>query len=116
MPKRWMKLDRLRTVVAPRLKPLQRAVQVFGFHLATLDLRRHRDRYAALFAGISVLLWILSGWLLALFGITVLAGFGFGHALLMLALLFVSAWLVIGDAACSREAIRKALFSAREEV
>ena len=27
-------------LIAPRLKPLQRAVQVFGFHLATLDLRQ----------------------------------------------------------------------------
>ena len=84
--------------------------------LATLDLRRHRDRYAALFASVSVLVWIGSEWLLAILGIRVMAGFGVGHVLLMLALLFVSAWFVIGDAACSRDAIRKALLSAREEV
>ena len=30
-------------LIAPRLAPLQRAVQVFGFHLATLDLRQSSD-------------------------------------------------------------------------
>ncbi len=34
-------------LVAPRLAPLMRAVQVFGFHLATLDLRQSSDRLAA---------------------------------------------------------------------
>jgi phosphoenolpyruvate carboxylase len=32
-------------LVAPRLKPLMRAVQVFGFHLATVDLRQSSDRH-----------------------------------------------------------------------
>ena len=32
-------------LVAPRLAPLMRAVQVFGFHLATLDLRQSSDRH-----------------------------------------------------------------------
>ncbi|MBT9488340.1 MAG: phosphoenolpyruvate carboxylase, partial [Rubrivivax sp.] len=32
-------------LVAPRLAPLQRAVQVFGFHLATLDLRQSSDQH-----------------------------------------------------------------------
>jgi phosphoenolpyruvate carboxylase len=35
------------TLVAPRLKPLQRAVQVFGFHLATLDIRQSSDKHEA---------------------------------------------------------------------
>jgi phosphoenolpyruvate carboxylase len=34
-------------LVAPRLAPLVRAVQVFGFHLATLDLRQSSDRHEA---------------------------------------------------------------------
>ncbi|MBL8342256.1 MAG: phosphoenolpyruvate carboxylase [Rubrivivax sp.] len=34
-------------LVAPRLAPLTRAVQVFGFHLATLDLRQSSDRHEA---------------------------------------------------------------------
>ncbi|MCW5612008.1 MAG: phosphoenolpyruvate carboxylase [Rubrivivax sp.] len=37
-------------LVAPRLAPLQRAVQVFGFHLATLDLRQSSDRHEAVVA------------------------------------------------------------------
>ena len=32
-------------LIAPRLKPLQRAVQVFGFHLATLDIRQSSDQH-----------------------------------------------------------------------
>jgi phosphoenolpyruvate carboxylase len=34
-------------LVAPRLAPLKRAVQVFGFHLATLDIRQSSDRHEA---------------------------------------------------------------------
>jgi phosphoenolpyruvate carboxylase len=37
-------------LIAPRLKPLQRAVQVFGFHLATLDLRQSSDQHEAVIA------------------------------------------------------------------
>ena len=37
-------------LVAPRLAPLQRAVQVFGFHLATLDLRQSSDKHEAVLA------------------------------------------------------------------
>ena len=32
-------------LVAPRLRPLMRAVQVFGVHLATVDLRQSSDRH-----------------------------------------------------------------------
>ncbi len=37
-------------LVAPRLAPLKRAVQVFGFHLATLDLRQSSDKHEAVLA------------------------------------------------------------------
>ena len=37
-------------LIAPRLKPLMRAVQVFGFHLATLDLRQSSDQHEAVVA------------------------------------------------------------------
>ena len=37
-------------LIAPRLKPLLRAVQVFGFHLATLDLRQSSDKHEAVLA------------------------------------------------------------------
>ena len=36
--------------MAPRLAPLMRAVQVFGFHLATLDLRQSSDQHEAVVA------------------------------------------------------------------
>ena len=37
-------------LIAPRLAPLQRALQVFGFHLATLDLRQSSDKHEAVVA------------------------------------------------------------------
>ncbi|HET7527833.1 MAG TPA: phosphoenolpyruvate carboxylase [Burkholderiaceae bacterium] len=37
-------------LIAPRLAPLQRAVQVFGFHLATLDLRQSSDQHELVIA------------------------------------------------------------------
>jgi phosphoenolpyruvate carboxylase len=37
-------------LVFPRLKPLMRAVQVFGFHLATVDLRQSSDKHEAVIA------------------------------------------------------------------
>ena len=37
-------------LIAPRLAPLLRAVQVFGFHLATVDLRQSSDQHAAVVA------------------------------------------------------------------
>ena len=39
-----------RALVAPRLAPLLRAVQVFGFHLATVDLRQSSDKHQAVLA------------------------------------------------------------------
>jgi phosphoenolpyruvate carboxylase len=32
-------------LIGPRLRPLRRAVEVFGFHLAALDLRQNSDRH-----------------------------------------------------------------------
>src|SRR5574343_772125 len=37
-------------LVSPRLAPLMRAVQVFGFHLATVDLRQSSDKHEAVVA------------------------------------------------------------------
>ncbi|WP_399677807.1 phosphoenolpyruvate carboxylase [Xenophilus sp.] len=37
-------------LVEPRLKPLVRAVEVFGFHLATVDLRQSSDKHEAVVA------------------------------------------------------------------
>ena len=39
-----------RAMAEPRLVPLMRAVQVFGFHLATLDLRQSSDQHEAVVA------------------------------------------------------------------
>ncbi|HJV62827.1 MAG TPA: phosphoenolpyruvate carboxylase [Albitalea sp.] len=37
-------------LINPRLRPLMRAVQVFGFHLATVDLRQSSDKHEAVVA------------------------------------------------------------------
>jgi phosphoenolpyruvate carboxylase len=37
-------------LISPRLAPLKRAVQVFGFHLATVDLRQSSDKHEAVVA------------------------------------------------------------------
>ena len=37
-------------LIAPRLGPLIRAVEVFGFHLATLDIRQNSDQHEAVVA------------------------------------------------------------------
>jgi phosphoenolpyruvate carboxylase len=42
---RSLKSHHAQALVAPRLAPLMRAVQVFGFHLATLDLRQSSDQH-----------------------------------------------------------------------
>jgi phosphoenolpyruvate carboxylase len=38
------------SLIGPRLAPLMRAVQVFGFHLATVDLRQSSDKHEAVIA------------------------------------------------------------------
>ncbi len=47
---RSLKSHHAQALVAPRLAPLMRAVQVFGFHLATLDLRQSSDQHEAVLA------------------------------------------------------------------
>ncbi|MBP7666153.1 MAG: phosphoenolpyruvate carboxylase [Burkholderiaceae bacterium] len=45
-----LKRHHAQALVAPRLAPLMRAVQVFGFHLATVDLRQSSDKHEAVVA------------------------------------------------------------------
>ena len=45
-----LKSHHAEALIAPRLAPLIRAVQVFGFHLATLDLRQSSDQHEAVIA------------------------------------------------------------------
>jgi len=45
-----LKARHAQALVGPRLAPLMRAVQVFGFHLATLDLRQSSDKHEAVVA------------------------------------------------------------------
>jgi phosphoenolpyruvate carboxylase len=47
---RSLRAHHAQALIAPRLAPLQRAVQVFGFHLATLDLRQSSDKHEAVVA------------------------------------------------------------------
>jgi phosphoenolpyruvate carboxylase len=48
--KRSLASHHAQALVGPRLAPLMRAVQVFGFHLATLDLRQSSDKHEAVVA------------------------------------------------------------------
>ncbi|MBW4947728.1 phosphoenolpyruvate carboxylase, partial [Klebsiella pneumoniae] len=45
-----LKANHAEALIAPRLAPLMRAVQVFGFHLATLDLRQSSDQHELVLA------------------------------------------------------------------
>ena len=45
-----LKTHHAQALIAPRLAPLMRAVQVFGFHLATLDLRQSSDQHELVLA------------------------------------------------------------------
>jgi phosphoenolpyruvate carboxylase len=47
---RSLKSHHAQALIAPRLAPLKRAVQVFGFHLATVDLRQSSDQHEAVLA------------------------------------------------------------------
>jgi phosphoenolpyruvate carboxylase len=42
-----LRMHHAQALIAPRLAPLQRAAQVFGFHLATVDLRQSSDKHEA---------------------------------------------------------------------
>jgi phosphoenolpyruvate carboxylase len=44
---RSLRTHHAQALIAPRLAPLLRAVQVFGFHLATVDLRQSSDQHEA---------------------------------------------------------------------
>ncbi len=47
---RSLKSHHAQALIAPRLAPLLRAVQVFGYHLATVDLRQSSDKHEAVVA------------------------------------------------------------------
>lgn len=47
---RSLQAHQAQALVQPRLAPLMRAVQVFGFHLATIDLRQSSDQHEAVVA------------------------------------------------------------------
>ncbi|MEK8045215.1 phosphoenolpyruvate carboxylase [Ideonella margarita] len=47
---RSLRSHHAQALVGPRLAPLMRAVQVFGFHLATVDLRQSSDQHEAVVA------------------------------------------------------------------
>jgi phosphoenolpyruvate carboxylase len=47
---RSLKSHHAQALIGPRLAPLMRAVQVFGFHLATVDLRQSSDQHESVLA------------------------------------------------------------------
>ncbi len=77
--------------------------------LALLDLRRNRCRYAFVFAVAAAGFAVLALRLAAAFGFDLPLAVNAGHVLLALAVLFVAAWIQIGEAACSKGAVRRAL-------
>lgn len=82
---------------------------------ALLHLRRNRSRYALIYAVVGTVLAvaILRG--LAAFGFDVPLEVGKGVVAQMLAVLFVAAWALINDIACSNDAMRRALLGANSE-
>lgn len=79
--------------------------------LAVLALRRNRLRYALAFAALGV---AAGGVALVASGLVQALSLSLGHGCLALALGFVSAWLILGEAACSQAAIRQALLGKGE--
>ncbi len=74
--------------------------------IAVLAIRRHRGRHAAGFA----LLGAAGGAAaISAGGAAAAPGLAASHLALSFAILFVAAWIIIGEAACSQEAIRRAL-------
>jgi phosphoenolpyruvate carboxylase len=45
-----LQIHHAQALIEPRLSPLMRSVQVFGFHLATVDLRQSSDKHEAVVA------------------------------------------------------------------
>jgi len=45
-----LRVHHAEALIGPRLAPLKRAVQIFGFHLATVDLRQSSDQHEAVLA------------------------------------------------------------------
>lgn len=76
--------------------------------LALLELRRNRCRYAFVFAVTAAGFAVLALRLAAAFGAGLPVAANAGHLLLALAVLFVAAWIQIGEAACSTGAVRRA--------
>ncbi|WP_347313320.1 hypothetical protein [Defluviimonas sp. SAOS-178_SWC] len=83
--------------------------------LALLELRRNRCRYAFVFAAAAAGFAALALRLALVLGIEVPFVVNTGHVLLTLAVLFVSAWIQIGEAACSTGAVRRAFLGHRGE-
>lgn len=79
-----------------------------------LAMREARLRNACRFAAIGTGAALAVGAGAAAIGAPLLPGAGAGAAALLFALLFVVAWLVIGEAACTGRAIRRALLGERE--
>ncbi len=83
--------------------------------LALLAMRRNRCRYAFVFAVAAAGFAVLALRLVSAFGVEMPLATNAGHVLLTLAVLFVAAWIQIGEAACSRGAVRRALLGDPDE-
>ncbi|WP_108852446.1 hypothetical protein [Albidovulum aquaemixtae] len=80
-----------------------------------LLLRRNRARYAFVFAAAGTVLATATLVGFAGIGTEIPLHAGLGLVLQMLAIFFVAAWVLIGEVACTHDAIRRALKEAREQ-
>ncbi len=83
--------------------------------LAILALRRNRCRYAFVFALAAAGFGAMAQQVAKAVGMPLPVVVNAGHLALTLAVLFIAAWVQIGEAACSQGAIRRALLGNRDE-
>ncbi|OYX44278.1 MAG: hypothetical protein B7Z02_05860 [Rhodobacterales bacterium 32-67-9] len=84
--------------------------------LALLELRRNRCRYALVFAVSAAGFAVIALRFAVAVGIDLPLAINAGHLLLTLAVLFVAAWIQIGEAACTKGAVRRALLGDDGEI
>ncbi|MFZ1726665.1 MAG: hypothetical protein WBO29_04475 [Albidovulum sp.] len=74
-----------------------------------LEMRKNRLWYAFSFAATAVAFTVASPIALGFVGLAAPMTFAFGQSVLLASILVIAAWVVIGEAACSQTAIRRAL-------
>ncbi|MCB2134415.1 MAG: hypothetical protein KDE08_00480 [Rhodobacteraceae bacterium] len=79
-----------------------------------LEMRKNRLWYAFVFAATGVGFAVVAPVVLRPLGLSAPMIFSFGQSVLMGLVLMTAAWVVIGEAACSKLAVRRALSTVRD--